>query len=142
MKKIWISILALSMSIAALGMGSVDDSQKLKLPEPDVNYEATIVDQDDVSLKLNKFSIDGRTYLMGQLGRADMSIDFNRIARMAFFIKNDDLKAQLTLKDGSRVVLTVQKDKSCYGQSAIAEVRITLKDVKTIAIHGRAAETQ
>jgi len=99
------------------------------------------VDQSDVSLKLTKFSVNGRTYLMGQLGRADMSIDFDKIDRMAFFIKEYDLRADVTLKDGSRAVLAVDKEKPCYGVSAIADVRIKFKDIKTIEIHGRVKVT-
>ena len=71
-----------------LGMGSMGEQVSVKTPEPDKNFLATVVDQDDVSLELENVSFNGKTYLTGKMGKADLSIDFEKI-RSILFVESD-----------------------------------------------------
>ncbi|MCG6908738.1 MAG: hypothetical protein LJE94_01280 [Deltaproteobacteria bacterium] len=121
----------------SLGMGTMGDQTAVKPPEPDVNYTATVVDQDDVSLDLEKFTMDGQTYLTGKLGKADLSIDFEKIRSILFVTADGKTKAIVTLDDRKQVELTIEHDAPFYGMSSFADVRIGLQDIKKILITGR-----
>jgi len=77
------------------------------------DYAATLVDQTDVSMDLEKFSFEGQTYFIGKLGRAEISIDFDKIDSVLFILQDDQVKARLNLKDGKTLEIIVDKDKNC-----------------------------
>jgi len=135
MKKILYFSLVVLISFCALGMGGGVGQEDLTVPEPEENYLVTLVDQSDVSIDLEKFSCAGFTYLAGKLGKADISINFDRIDSVFFLLKDNDVKARVTLKDGKIVELIVDREKSCYGVSSFADVRIEMQDMKKITIH-------
>ncbi|RLC18818.1 MAG: hypothetical protein DRI24_01930 [Deltaproteobacteria bacterium] len=120
-----------------LGMGSMGDPVSVKAPEPDKNIVATVVDQDDVSLELEKFSCDGNTYVTGKMGKADLSIDFEKIRSILFVEQEGRLKAMVTLEDHKQIELYLEKDIPCFGTSSFADVRIATGDIKKIVLHGK-----
>lgn len=115
-----------------LGMGSVGEQAAVKTPEPDENYTAVLVDQEDVSMDLEKFTVDGQTYLTGKLGKADLSIDFERIRSILFVSADGATTASVTLDDSKKVDLVVAPGTFCYGTSSFADVRIAVRDIKKI----------
>jgi len=125
-----------------LGMGSMGNQDSVKTPEPDKNISVTIVDQDDVSMTLEKFSCEGMTYLTGTLGKSDLSIDFDRIRSILFVTAGEKSKAVVTMDDQKQVEVMVKRDTPCFGVSSFADVRIDVGDIKKIVLHGRKQETQ
>ncbi|MBW1745567.1 MAG: hypothetical protein JRJ25_04320, partial [Deltaproteobacteria bacterium] len=107
----------------------------IDIPEPEKNHAATLVDQTDVSMDLEKFSFEGQTYFIGKFGRAEISIDFDKIDSVLFILQDDHVKAKVNLKDGKAEIL-IDKDKNCYGISSFGNVRIQLQDIKKVAVHG------
>jgi len=122
--------------IVTAGMGSFGDQRSVEAPEPDTLYSATLIDQADVSMKLEKVSCNGQTYLFGYMGRSQLSIDFNKIRAIFFFLKDDKIQANVTLSDDSTVEIIVEEDIPWHGVSAYADVRIDTKDIKNIILHG------
>lgn len=120
----------------ALGMGSMGDPVSVKAPGPDKNFAVKLVDQDDVSLELENFSCNGRTFITGKMGKADLSIDFDRIRSILFVGQVGRLTALLTLKDNQEVELEMAEDLPCFGQSSFARVRIMASDIKKVVVHG------
>jgi len=108
----------------------------IDIPEPEKNYAATLVDQTDVSMDLEKFSFEGQTYFIGKLGRAEISIDFDKIDSILFILQDDHVKAKVNLKDGKALEILIDKGKNCYGISSFGNVRIQLQDIKKVAVHG------
>ena len=137
MRRAWYGGLFICMCCLTLGMGTMGGQSSIKTPEPDVNYMITLVDQADVSMELEKFSCEGLTYLTGQLGKADLSIDFEKIRSILFVVADDTAKALVTLDNHQQVELDVEKNTPCYGVSTFAEVRIEIKDIKKIVLHGK-----
>ena len=119
-----------------LGMGSMGETESVKGPEPDKNFAATLVDQDDISMELENFSIDGNTYLIGKMGKADLSIDFEKIRSILFVERGGQAMAMVTLSGNKQVEVVVAPDVPCFGTSSFADVRITVRDIKKIVLHG------
>ena len=120
-----------------LGMGTMGEQAAVKTPEPDENYLAVVVDQDDVSMDLEKFTFEGQTFLTGKMGKADLSIDFERIRSILFVAAEGGTKAVVMLNDHKQVELIVASNIPCYGESSFADVRIEVQDIKKIVINGR-----
>ena len=120
-----------------LGMGSMDDQVSVKAPEPDKNFVARVVDQDDVSLELENVSFDGKTYLTGKMGKADLSIDFEKIRSILFVMAENQATAIVSLKGQAQVELIVENDTPCFGTSSFGDVRIDVRNIKKIILHGR-----
>jgi len=117
-------------------MGSMGEPASVKTPDPDQNFRATVVDQDDVSLELDKFSFDGKTYITGKMGKAELSIDFEKIRSILFVEKDGRIAAVVSLDDYQEIELLLEKDAPCFGTSSFADVRIAASDIKKVIIHG------
>ena len=120
-----------------MGMGSMGVPSSVKTPEPDKNIAVTLVDQDDVSMELEKFSCEGMTYLTGTLGKSDLSIDFERIRSILFVAEGDGTRAVVTMDGQKEVEIMVKGNTPCFGVSSFADVRIEVGDIKKIVLHGR-----
>ena len=130
----WLGLVMLAC-FCSLGMGSMNNDGMVTVPEPEKNYYVTLIDQSDVSIDLEKFSCNGKTYFTGKLGRAEISIDFDKIDSILFFLKDDHVQANVKLKDGKVLETIVGKKKSCYGKSSFADVKILMQDIKMIVVH-------
>ena len=128
--------LVILICFLTVGMGNMGERGVIDIPEPEKNYAATLVDQTDVSMDLEKFSFEGQTYFIGKLGRAEISIDFDRIDSVLFILQYDQVKAKVNLKDGKALEILIDKDKNCYGISSFGNVRIEVQDIKKVAVHG------
>ncbi len=122
--------------IVTAGMGSFGEQRSIEAPEPDTLYSATLVDQSDVSINLDKVSCNGQTYIFGYLGRSQLSIDFNKIRAIVFLLKDEKIQASITLTDGNTTEIIVEEDIPWHGVSAYADVRIDTKDIKKIVLKG------
>jgi len=135
MRKSWYLGLVVLICFLTVGMGNMGEGGVINIPEPEKNYAVTLVDQTDVSMDLEKFSFEGQTYFIGKLGRAEISIDFDKIDTVLIILQDDHVKAKIKLKDGKTLEILADKSKYCYGISSFANVRIELQDIKKIAVH-------
>jgi len=134
-RKLFVSLFILICCLN-VGMGSMGDQASIKAPATDKNFIATVVDQDDVSLELENVSFDGKTYLTGKMGKADLSIDFEKIRSMLFVEREGQLTAMVTLEGHKQIEMVVDHDVACFGTSSFADVRIAVRDIKKIELHG------
>ena len=112
------TLVIIGVAFLALGMGSLGEEEPTKIPEPNDDFSATVIDQRDISSDITLFSLDGQTFLSGKHGGATVSIPFKNIREIAFYAKDGDLFAVVTLREGPQVELTVDKDRVFYGRSA------------------------
>lgn len=136
MKKGWYFGFVILICLLTVGMGNMGEWGVIDIPEPEKNYVATLVDQTDVSMDLEKFSLEGQTFFIGKLGRAEISIDFGKIDSVLFILQDNQVKAKITLKDGKALEILADKVKNCYGISSFGNVRIEVQDIKKITLHG------
>ena len=134
MKKSWYFGLGIFICFLTLGMGNMGERGVIDIPEPEKNYAVALVDQADISMDLEKFSFEGQTYFIGKLGRAEISINFDKIDSVLFILQDDYVKARVNLKDGKALEILVDKGKNCYGISSFANIRIEVQDIKKITM--------
>jgi hypothetical protein len=75
-RKWYLPCLIMGCLFITAGMGSFGEQRPIEAPGPDTLYSATLIDQTDVSMELEKVSCNGQTYVFGYLGRSQVSIDF------------------------------------------------------------------
>ena len=139
MKNMWFVGLLLLCCLFLAGMGAVGGSARIRVPEPENNYSATITDRSDVSAPVEKLSFEGHTAITGKLGSGHVNIGFDKIVSIGFVIQAETLKAEVLLKDGKTVPIIVDKGMACYAKLPYGEFKIAMEDIKSIAIHGLAS---
>jgi len=133
MKNVGYGVAVLAICCMLMGMGSIGgDSGVVKLIEPEKNFKVRLVDQEDVSVVLEQFSCQGQVYFSGKRGKAEISIAFERIDQVDFFLKDRELYANVALKDGSGVEMTVDRELPFLGRAEFANVKIRMEDVKQV----------
>ncbi len=132
MKKIAYLISTVFFALFLIGMGTTDGSAPVTVPETEINYAVAMVDRSDVTMGLEKFSCDGELFMSGKRGNAHISIPFDKIASVHFFLKDEILTANVKLKDNTSVTLTVEKDQPCYGTLSYGSIKIEMADIKSI----------
>ena len=134
MKRKHYSILVLVICFFTLGMGNTGSGSLSEIPVPEKNFKASLVDQTDVSFKLEGFSFEGETNLEGMLGRADIVIGFEKIDSILFVLKEKDLIAKIKLKDKKILEIIVNKNSAFFGKTSFGNLRIELGDVKMVSL--------
>jgi hypothetical protein len=142
MKRLCYGGMLMVFCLLTMGMGSMGNPASVKTPEPDKNFSVTLVDQDDVSMDLEKFSCEGMTYLTGTLGKSNLSIDFERIRSILFVEAGEQCKAVVSMDNQKQVEIMVKKNTPCFGVSSFADVRIDVGDIKKVVLHGQTKEVQ
>lgn len=125
-------ILVIVFSLFIMGMGNMDGSGPVTIPEPETDYAVTMVDRSDLSMDLERFSCNGQVFISGNKGNARISIPFDKIVTVHFFLKDEMLTANVKLKDDKSVTLTVGKDQPCYGALSYGSIKIEMQDIKSI----------
>ena len=132
MKKTWYLLLLVVIGFTSLGMGSFGGQDSVETPEPNRIYTVKLIDQSDVSMELEKLTCNGQTYITGEMGRAQLSIDFLKISAIFFYLEDDKVRTEITLNDGQKATIYMEKNIPWFGKASFADVRIETKDIKTI----------
>ncbi len=128
------------IGFCTVGMGGVGEEKLTKIPEPDDNFSATLIDQRDVSSRVTLFSLEGQTFLSGKRGGAMVSIPFENIKEINFYARGRDIFAMVTMKKEPQVELEMEKDRVFYGQLSYGLLSIKVEYVKKITIHSLAEQ--
>jgi len=134
------AVLAVIFAFSLLGMGSFDDKIPKKIPEPDDNFSAKIIDQYDVSSNITSFSLDGLTSVSGKLGGGFISVPFTNIQCINFFKKDGNQFATVILKKGAEVELKMDENGIFYGRLPYGLFSIKIGEIKKIVINGKAGQ--
>jgi len=126
----------LAIAILAVGMGAFGEKEPTKIPSPDDNFSATVIDQGDVSSDITLLSLDGQTFISGRYGGAMVSIPFDNIQEMDFYARGSDIFATVIMRKAPQVELKMDKDRIFYGQLPYGLFSIKIEDVKKIIITG------
>ena len=118
----------------SLGMGGA--GQIVGIPEPVNNYAVTITDVSGLSMRLEKFTVAGKTFFSGKFGRAEAAVDFQKIDLVTIESVEKTAVATLNLTNGTTIELHMPGETICYGESTVALIRIKLADIAGIQVHG------
>lgn len=141
MRKCLAVLSALFIIPFTMGMGMGGGNVTHKIPTPDKNFSATIVDSQGVTTKVTHISFDGRTYLAGQRGNTSVTVPFDKISSVQVGKLAEDKKvsAFVTLKAGGTLNITVDGKLPCYGSADFGNVQVEFKDIKKVDIQGLVA---
>ena len=121
----------------SVGMGVMSDEDAIRIPDVQENYTVRLVDQSDVSVTLEKFSFEGHTFLLGKFGKAQISIDFDKIASIVCLMQETVVNATVILKNGEKIEIFIERKKTFYGMAPFADVKIEIQDVKMVTFGKR-----
>ena len=138
MKRFYIGIILMVAIPLIMGMGTGSGNMSSKIPTPDKNYSATIIDSQGVTTKVTQISFDGRTYLAGARGNTTVIIPFDKITSVRIGKEEPEKKvsAVISLKAGGTLNITVDGKLPCYGSADFGNVQIEFKDIKKVEIDG------
>ena len=120
-------------SPALLGMGSFGGGREPEVPTRD--YRATFTDVDGTRMTVTRVTSGGDASLEGDLGRGRLRIPFDNIARIGFQpVENDRerVRAEVTLREGDPVALTVRSSTTFYGRTPAGAYQIRARDLKSV----------
>ena len=132
MKKVKNRGVVVLIGLLSMGMGAIGVTDPTQVPDVAENYAVTVVDQSDVSIALEHFSFDGRTFLLGKLGKAQISVEFEKIQSVLFMKQDQDVKARVRLKNGEVIEIFIENRKPFFGVASFGNVRIEAQDIKAI----------
>ena len=125
-----LGLLALGlMGMGALGGGGRDTS----LPARD--FRVTFTDADGTKVEATHASAGGDTSVEGDLGRGRLRVPFDNIAQIRLEPvgqERDHVKADITLREGEPVSLTLRSSTTFYGQTPSGAYQIRARDLRSV----------
>jgi len=121
-----------SLSVALLGMGSFGGRE----PEaPARDFHASFVDVDGAHIDVNRVTAGGDASLEGELGRGRLRVPFENIARIRFHpsdAQRDRVRAEVQLREGEPVTLSVRSSTTFYGRVPGGAYQIRARDLQSV----------
>ncbi|HVO27654.1 MAG TPA: hypothetical protein VMW56_28935 [Candidatus Margulisiibacteriota bacterium] len=100
---------------------------------PAVDFQATLVDKDGVSVDVNRLNIGGDVQLEGDMGRGNLRIQFDNIASVEFTSESHEYsQTTVHLKNGEAVNMRVRNSLMIYGQTKVGIYQIRARDLRSI----------
>ena len=124
------------LALLSAGMGGLGEQDLTKIPEPDHDFSATVVDQRDIASDITLMSLEGQTFLIGKRGGATVSIPFGNIRAITLSMRDNDLYATVAMIGQPQVELEMDKNRVLYGQLSYGYFAIKMEDIRKITIHG------
>ncbi len=120
------------LALPLLGMGSFGGGRDTGMPARD--FRATFTDQDGARMAATRVTVGGDTTLDGEFGRGKLRVPFDNIARVTFqaLEERDRVRAQVQLREGEPVTLTVRSSLTFYGQVPGGAYQIRARDLKAV----------
>jgi hypothetical protein len=124
---------------SALGMGLSEDEPTERIPEPSLNFRFRVTDTEMTKFEVVRASFDGHIYLTGAMGKARVSVPFEKIERVIFEPTGEgrDMLAMVTLKGGGQQNLVVNGSTPCFGEADFGNVQIEIRHLREALVLGR-----
>ncbi len=135
MKRFLPSIIVLASFIFLMGMGEMGGSAPAgKTPVPEKNFNVRVTDREGVQTTLSQFSQEGKVFLAGKRGDANVTIPFEKISRVEFqALEGKEMQAKVSLREKEDIDLKLEKPAKFYGRADFGTFQIDAKDVKSIS---------
>jgi hypothetical protein len=120
------------LGLGVLGMGGLGGGGEAP---PSRDYRATFADVDGNKIEVNRVTTGTDASLEGDLGRGRLRIPFDNITRIRFQpvdSERDRLRADVQLREGEPVTLTVRSSATFYGRIPAGAYQIRARDVQSI----------
>jgi hypothetical protein len=127
------AIVVTVLSLGLMGMGGFGGGRETGLPAKD--FRATFTDRDGARMDVNRVTAGGDATLEGDLGRGRLRVPFDNIASVRFepvASERDRMRAEVTLREGEPVTLTVRSAMTFYGQVPGGAYQIRARDLRSV----------
>jgi hypothetical protein len=134
MKKSLAPFFIFSSLIFLMGMGELGGTAPVdKIPAPDKNFKARVVDSQGLETALSRVSYEGKVFLVGKLGSATVTIPFEKISQLRFQNgEGNEALVKVSLRDQKSMEIKVAKHAKFYGQAEFGTFQIEMKDLRSI----------
>jgi hypothetical protein len=122
------------LGLGILGMGALGGGGR-DTGLPPKEFKATLTDVDGTRVDVTRATVGGDTSLEGDLGRGRLRVPFDGITHIRLEPTKEDrdrVKAEVTLRDGAPVTLTVRSSTTFYGQTPSGAFQIRARDLRTV----------
>ena len=117
-------LIALLLPTGALAMGDLTgEGAVTRIPEPALDYRVRVTDTEMNQFEVVKASFQGHIHLSGTVGKARVSVPFDKIAKVIF--------------EPMESVTTVDGSTPCFGLADFGNVSIRLLDLRDAEFLGR-----
>lgn len=129
-RSFWVLALLLLWA-AAIGMGGKPGQE---IPLPEIDFKATVRDDQDIATKVNHASWEGNIFFSGTRGKGTVTISFEKVKKVAAVGSGTGNKSdfQITLKNGDVVAVTFDNDARFLGATNFGTYRVLAKNIKEI----------
>jgi len=133
MKNIFASVTVLISFWFLLGMGGLGGSPVEKIPEPSKKFTVVVVDRQGVKTTLGQFSHEGKVFIAGKRGSAEVASPFEIISQVQFKgEEGNDILAEIRMRDSKLVEIRLDKRSKFYGKAEFGTFQIEAKDLLSI----------
>ncbi len=123
----------LSLFLMLTAMGSIGGEPTGMIPTPLKNFQVTVIDRAGVTTKLSNVSFDdGKVFFVGKRGKAQITIDFEHIQKIALKSSGETLLADIQIKGGKQMQLLMESQKKIYGKIEVGTYEIFIGDLKEL----------
>lgn len=126
------ALLVVAFVFLLSGMGGSGSKIVRNIPEPDRAFTVQIRDVAARTYTVEKFSIEGVTYLPSHLGKAKLGIDFKRIARVDIHEQGDNFTARIRFRDSTRQEVLLDPETTFSGQSKWGPIELGIEDIASL----------
>ncbi len=134
MKNIFASVAVIISFGFLLGMGGLGGSAPVdKIPEPSKKFTVIVVDRQGVKTTLGQFSHEGKVFIAGKRGSAEVASPFEIISQVQFKgVEGNDILAEIRMRDSKSVEIRLDKRSKFYGKAEFGTFQIEAKDLLSI----------
>ena len=120
------------LCLGIVGMGGFGGREE---QAPARDFRAVFVDLDGARTDVNRVTAGGGTSLEGDLGRGRLRVPFDNITSVRFRpseTERDRVRAEVTLREGDPVMLSVRSSATFYGRIPGGAYQIRARDLQSV----------
>ena len=120
------------LALALTGMGGLGGNRE---QAPARDFRATLTDVDGTRIDVGRITTGTDTTLEGDLGRGRLRVPFENIARVHFRpsdAERDRVRAEVQLREGEPVTLSVRSSTTFYGRVPGGAYQIRARDLQSV----------
>ncbi len=130
-----ITLLLLVSFLLLMGMGDLGSmAPGSKIPTPEKNFIAGVVDRLGVTTTLSQFSQEGKAFLAGKRGKGMVTVPFEKITAVQFqTLEGTGVLTNVSLRDNKNIEISIDKGAKFFGKADFGSFQIEGKDLKSIS---------
>jgi len=120
------------LALVLTGMGGLGGSRE---EAPARDFRATFTDVDGTRIEVGRVTTGTDTTLDGDLGRGRLRVPFDNIERISFKpsgTERDRIVADVKLREGEPVTLTLRSSTTFYGRVPSGAYQIRARDLRSV----------